>query len=106
MSLKSVPPSDNNGQAQPEPAMEQVSMTFNCPVGFKPAMFAIVAMDAEGKTFTNAPMEQPNIMLHLASSLMTFCSQQAVRWIQQKQAMDRAIVVARGQLPPFDPSKN
>lgn len=67
----------------PEQAMQQIPIAFVCPPGFKPGAFMIVAMDREGKHYTNAPLHLPNLTLRLATIGLDFASQRAIVHMQQ-----------------------
>lgn len=89
---------DDNGQ--PKPEFEQVTMTFLCPPGFEPAAFLITAMNKEGKSFTNAPTDQPALALRLATLAVDFASQHAIVHIQAEKKQTALIQrVPAGTVP-------
>lgn len=87
---------DLHGNAKPE--FEQITMTFLCPPGFEPAAFLITALDKEGRSFTNAPTDQPAVSLRLATLALDFASQHA---IVKMQAQSTIIKPPPGPIPTF-----
>lgn len=76
----------------PEMAMQEIPIAFVCPPGFEPGAFMIVAMDREGKHYTNAPLHLPHVMLRLATIGLDFASQRAILHIQENVKPKSAIV--------------
>lgn len=84
-----------------DPPFEQITLTFLCPPGFEPAAFLITALDKEGKSFTNAPTDQPALALRLATVALDFASQHAIVHIQAEKMKASPIVrVPAGAMPP------
>lgn len=84
-----------------DPPFEQITMTFLCPPGFEPAAFLITALDKEGRSFTNAPTDQPALALRLATVALDFASQHAIVHIQAEKMKASPIVqVPAGAMPP------
>ncbi len=83
---------------KPNPEFEQITMTFLCPPGFDPKAFLITALDKEGRSFTNAPTDQPAVALRLATLALDFASQHA---IVKMQAQSTIIKPPPGAIPTF-----
>src|SRR3972149_1816735 len=64
------------------PTLRSIPMAFLCPPGFEPAAFLITAINQSGQSYTNAPIEQPHLTLHLATLALNFASQLAVKCMQ------------------------
>ena len=82
----------------PNPEFKQVTITLLCPPGFEPAAYLITALNKEGKSFTNAPIEQPALCLILAKSAMDFAAQHAVANLQ---AQNTIVKPSPGPIPTF-----
>lgn len=76
----------------PETAMQQIPLVFVCPPGFELGAYMIVAMDREGKHYTNAPLHAPNLMLRLATIGLDFASQRAILHMQENVKPKSSIV--------------
>ncbi len=93
---------DEQDGKPPEQAFDQVTMTFLCPPGFKPAAFIITAMDANGQSFTNAPTTQPHLALRLGQLAMDYAAQVAILHMQTELKKKSPIIAApSGSLPPW-----
>lgn len=85
----------------PKPEFEQIPITFLCPPGFEPAAFLITALDKEGRSFTNAPTDQPELSLRLATVAMDFASQHAIVHIQAEKMKSPIVHAPAGSVPTW-----
>lgn len=87
----------------PETAMQQIPLAFVCPPGFEPGAYMIIAMDRDGKHYTNAPLHLPHVTLRLATIGLDFASQRAIMHIQEDAKPKSAIVAPAPGLvvPPW-----
>jgi len=86
---------------QPEPTLNTIQMGFLCPHGFEPAAFMIVAIDRQGKHFTNAPPQEA-LALRLGTIAIDYVSQRAVLKMQAEALKKSPIITApAGSIPPF-----
>lgn len=82
--------------------LEQINIAFVCPPGFEPAAFLIVALNKQGQSYTNAPIEQPALALRLGTVALDFVSQHAVVHIQREQMKQSPIIqAAAGSIPTW-----
>ena len=84
-----------------DPPFEQITMTFLCPPGFEPAAFLITALDKEGRSFTNAPTDQPALSLRLATVALDFASQHAIVHIQAEKMKSPIVHAPAGSVPTW-----
>lgn len=80
---------------------QQITVTYLCPPGFEPAAFLITALDKEGRSFTNAPTDQPAVALRLATVAMDFASQHAISAMQSRRERSAIIRAPAGSIPTF-----
>ena len=85
------------------PTLRSIPMAFLCPPGFEPAAFLITAINQSGQSYTNAPIEQPHLTLHLATLALNFASQLAVKCMQTARQKESPILqMPAGSIPPWD----
>ena len=69
--------------------LDTMPIGFLHPPGFKPAVFMVIAISAEGVPCYNMPVDQPHVCLHLATLGLAEASKRAVQHMQavsQKQS--------------------
>lgn len=86
--------------AQPAPLVQQ-SLIFTCPAGFEVGGYMIVAIDAQGQPFTNAPPDV-SLALHLAQIAVSYTTRRAITSIQAKESRSTIVAPPSGlTIPPW-----
>ena len=92
---------DADKQTEENPASKTLTGAFACPPDFEPEFFLIVALDKEGRHFTNTPA-QPPLALRLATIGIDFAAKQSITSMLQRDGAKSNIVVApAGSVPTF-----
>ena len=91
-------------EEQTKPTLQTTPIGFQHPPGFQPSALMVIAITKEGQVFTNMPLDQPHLALHLATMGLAEASKRAVQHMQASlQQQSPIMAVPPGmQLPTWN----